>query len=144
MEAAALTSLQRLYDWSMRSAAHRGALPTLFLISLIEASIFPIPPDVLIIPMVLAARDRAWLIAGVATVGSVLGGFLGYGIGWGLFETIGRPILEFYGYAAKFERSEEHTSELQSRGQLVCRRLLEKEIVVLLVNLPFLRRLIRR
>ena len=103
MEAAALTSLQRLYDWSMRSAAHRGALPTLFLISLIEASIFPIPPDVLIIPMVLAARDRAWLIAGVATVGSVLGGFLGYGIGWGLFETIGRPILEFYGYAAKFE-----------------------------------------
>ena len=97
-----MTSLQRLYDWSMRSAAHRNALPALFLISLIEASFFPIPPDVLIIPMVLAAREKAWLIASVATAGSVLGGFLGYAIGWGLFETLGRPLLDFYGYGAQF------------------------------------------
>lgn len=83
-------------------SAHRHALAVLFLIAAIEASVFPIPPDVLIIPMILAARDKAWLIALVATAGSVLGGFVGYGIGWGLFETVGRPVLEFYGYAGQF------------------------------------------
>lgn len=84
-------------------AAHRHALGVLFLVALIEASVFPIPPDVLLIPMVLAARERAWLIALVATLGSVLGGFLGYGIGWGLFESVGRPVLAFYGYVDRFE-----------------------------------------
>ena len=98
-----MTILRRLYDWSMRSAAHRHALPALFLIAFVEASFFPIPPDVLIIPMILAAREKAWLIALVATIGSVVGGFLGYGIGWGLFEVIGRPLLDFYGYSGQFE-----------------------------------------
>ncbi|WP_366555303.1 YqaA family protein [Aquibaculum sediminis] len=97
-----MSPLRRLYDWTLRMSAHRHALAVLFLIAAIEASVFPIPPDVLIIPMILAARDKAWLIALVATAGSVLGGFLGYGIGWGLFETLGRPVLEFYGYAGKF------------------------------------------
>lgn len=98
-----MTWLRRLYDWTMGMAAHRNALAVLFLIALIEASVFPIPPDVLLIPMILAARERAWLIAAVATAGSVLGGFLGYGIGWGLFESIGRPVLAFYGYVDRFE-----------------------------------------
>jgi membrane protein YqaA with SNARE-associated domain len=95
--------LRRLYDWTLSLAAHKHALLALALISLVESSIFPIPPDILIIPMVLAARDRAWVIAGVCTVASVIGGVFGYGIGFFLFEQIGKPVLEFYHYAAKFE-----------------------------------------
>jgi membrane protein YqaA with SNARE-associated domain len=95
--------LRGLYDWTMGLAGHRHALAALALVAFVESSIFPIPPDILIIPMVLAARTRAWRIAAVATVASVLGGLLGYAIGAGLYETVGRPVLEFYGYGAKFE-----------------------------------------
>ncbi|MDH3597213.1 MAG: DedA family protein [Rhodospirillales bacterium] len=95
--------LRGLYDWTMGLAGHRHALPALAVVAFIESSLFPIPPDILIIPMVLAARPRAWRIAAVATAASVLGGLLGYAIGAGLYETVGRPVLEFYGYGAKFE-----------------------------------------
>lgn len=95
--------LQRLYDWTMRLAAHRHALLALAAVSFIESSVFPIPPDVLLIPMVLAARDRAWLYATVCTIASVLGGAAGYGIGYFLFEELGRPLLEFYHYGDQFE-----------------------------------------
>ena len=94
--------LRRLYDWTMLQAAKPHALAILATISFIESSVFPIPPDVLLIPMILAQRDRAFLIAGVCTVASVAGGFLGYFIGYGLYETIGVAILEFYGYLEKF------------------------------------------
>jgi membrane protein YqaA with SNARE-associated domain len=94
--------LRRLYDWTMLQAAKPHALAILATISFIESSVFPIPPDVLLIPMILAQRDRAFLIAGVCTVASVAGGFLGYVIGYGLYETIGVAILEFYGYLEKF------------------------------------------
>jgi membrane protein YqaA with SNARE-associated domain len=103
--------LRSLYDWTMGLAAHRHALVALALISFIESSVFPIPPDVLMIPMVLAARDRAWLIALIATVASVLGGFLGYYIGAGLFEVIGQPILDFYGYGERFASFRESYNE---------------------------------
>ncbi len=95
--------LRGLYDWTMGLAGHRHALPALAVVAFVESSLFPIPPDILIIPMVLAARPRAWRIAAVATAASVLGGLLGYAIGAGLYETVGRPVLEFYGYGAKFE-----------------------------------------
>ena len=95
--------LQRTYDRVMGLAAHRHAIWWLAAISFIESSVFPIPPDVLLIPMVLAARTQAWRIAAVCTVASVLGGLAGYGIGAFLFEALGRPLLEFYGYAGKFE-----------------------------------------
>ncbi|EAU44454.1 MULTISPECIES: YqaA family protein [Salipiger] len=91
--------LRRLYDWTMSLADHPKALWALALVSFIEASVFPIPPDVLMIPMVLAAPRKAWLIALVATVSSVLGGLAGYGIGHFFFESIGRPILESMGKA---------------------------------------------
>jgi membrane protein YqaA with SNARE-associated domain len=94
--------LRRLYDWTMSLAGHRHAMIALFVVSFAESSFFPIPPDVLIIPMVLAAREKAWRIAMVCTVGSVLGGCAGYGIGALLFDAIGNPVLEFYGYADKF------------------------------------------
>nr|WP_153341060.1 YqaA family protein [Roseospira navarrensis] len=86
----------------MELAETRHALWALALISFLESSIFPIPPDLLLIPMVLARPDRAWLIAGVCTVSSVLGGFAGYAVGSFLYEGIGEPVLAFYGYLDRF------------------------------------------
>src|SRR4051794_26578469 len=95
--------LRRLYDWMMRLAAGPNALLALAIVSFVESSVFPIPPDVLMIPMILAQPRRAWLIAAVCTLASVLGGFLGYAIGYYLFDAIGRPVLEFYGAMDKYE-----------------------------------------
>lgn len=89
--------LQRLYDWTMRLADHPHALWALAIIAFIESSVFPIPPDVLMIPMILARPSRAWLIALVALVASVLGGMLGYAIGAFAFDSIGQPILAAMG-----------------------------------------------
>ena len=87
---------RRLYDWMMRLAGHRRALPALAAISFAESSFFPIPPDVMLVPMVLAQRSRAWLIATVCTVASVIGGMFGYAIGYFLFETIGAWVISVY------------------------------------------------
>jgi membrane protein YqaA with SNARE-associated domain len=95
--------LRRLYDWTLSLSARPGALWALAIVAFVESSIFPIPPDVLIIPMVLAARGRAWTIAGVASLASVVGGFAGYAIGYFLFQEIGQPIIDFYGYGQAFE-----------------------------------------
>jgi len=95
--------IRRLYDWTMGLASGRRALWALAVVAFVESSVFPIPPDVLMIPMILAARERAFQIALVATVASVLGGCLGYAIGYGFMDTIGQPILEFYGKADKFD-----------------------------------------
>ncbi len=94
--------LRRLYDWTMALAGHRRANWALAGVSFVESSVFPIPPDVMLIPMVLAQRHKAFLIAAVCTIASVLGGLLGYVIGFYLYESIGLPILEFYGYGEKF------------------------------------------
>jgi len=95
--------LRGLYDWVMGLAARRDAVWALAAIAFIESSVFPVPPDVLLIPMVLATRDRAWRFAAICTIASVLGGMLGYAIGHYLFEAAGRPVLEFYGYGGQFE-----------------------------------------
>lgn len=89
--------LNRLYDWTLRMADHPRALWVLALVSFVESSVFPIPPDVIMIPMILAAPRRAWLIATVALVSSVIGGLLGYAIGALAFEQLGQPILESMG-----------------------------------------------
>lgn len=73
-------------------------------VAFVESSVFPIPPDVLLIPMILAVRERAWALAGICTAASVLGGFLGYAIGALLFDVIGQPIIDFYGFDAAFAR----------------------------------------
>ncbi len=96
--------IRKLYDWTMSAAQHKRAVPSLFGVSFVESSFFPIPPDVMLIPMVLAERAKAWYFALVATVGSVLGGLFGYAIGYFLFEAVGQPMLDFYGYADKFEK----------------------------------------
>ena len=99
--------LRRLYNWTIHIAGHRHALRWMFGIAFIESSVFPIPPDVLLIPMVLARRSQAFLVAFLATAGSVLGAFLGYAIGHFLFHTIGQTILDFYGATADFNRLRE-------------------------------------
>ena len=91
--------LNSLYSRTTALADHPRALWALAAVSFIESSVFPIPPDVLMIPMVLAQPRRAWLIALVATVSSVLGGILGYTIGAFAFDTIGQPILSSLGKA---------------------------------------------
>ena len=95
--------LRRLYDWTMSLADHPRALWALAIVAFVESSVFPIPPDVLMIPMVLARPSRAWLIALVATVSSVLGGMLGYAIGYFFYEAIGEPILTALGKAEAME-----------------------------------------
>ena len=94
--------LRRLYDWTLSLAASRHAMWALAIVAFIESSVFPIPPDVLMIPMIIARPRAAFRIAAVATISSVAGGLAGYWIGYGLFESVGRPVLEFYGKDAYF------------------------------------------
>ena len=94
--------LRRLYDWTLGLAAHRRATPALGIISFIESSVFPIPPDVMLIPMILADRQRAFRLALIATICSVLGGFAGYAIGVFLFEQVAEPLIRLYGYGHAF------------------------------------------
>lgn len=94
---------RRLYHWTLAWAATPHAETALGVISFIESSVFPIPADVLFIPMAAARPERAWRYAFVATATSVLGGIFGWLLGYYAFDLIGRPILEFYGKAAAFD-----------------------------------------
>ncbi|HYD18701.1 MAG TPA: YqaA family protein [Patescibacteria group bacterium] len=94
--------LRKLYDFMLRLSGSRHATPALAAVSFIESSVFPIPPDVMLIPMCIARRDRAFYYAAVCTVASVVGGLLGYAIGYFLFETLGQRILDFYHITGKF------------------------------------------
>jgi membrane protein YqaA with SNARE-associated domain len=95
--------MRRLYDWTMSLAASRHALWALAIVSFVESSVFPIPPDVLLIPMVIARPRRAFLIAGVCTAASVAGGLAGYAIGAFAYDQIGRPVLEALGKGAAMD-----------------------------------------
>ena len=108
--------LKKLYDWTMGLASHKRAPRALFWVSFIESSVFPIPPDVMLLPMVLAQRLKAWAYASIATVGSVLGGVAGYLIGLFLFDVLGKPLLDLYGYGQKFE---EFASYYNEHGALI-------------------------
>lgn len=108
--------LRRLYDWTMDLASHKGAPQALFWVSFIESSVFPIPPDVMLMPMVLAQRLKAWAYATIATLGSVLGGLAGYLVGLLLFDVLGRPLLDLYGYGQQFD---EFASKYNEYGALI-------------------------
>ena len=95
--------IRSLYDWTLSLAGGRRAPAALGTVSFVESSFFPIPPDILLIPMVVARRERAWWYAALCTITSVLGGILGYLIGMFLFTQIAEPILSFYGKMDKFD-----------------------------------------
>jgi membrane protein YqaA with SNARE-associated domain len=95
--------LRRLYDWCIAAADKRYASWTLGAVSFTESSFFPVPPDVMLIPMSLARPDRAYYYAGICTVTSVAGGVLGYLIGWLLYDSVGQWLMNLYGYANKVE-----------------------------------------
>jgi membrane protein YqaA with SNARE-associated domain len=95
--------LRRIYDWCIASADKPHALWLMGLISFAESSVFPIPPDTMLIPMSLARPKRAWTYATVCTLTSVAGGVLGYVIGAYLYDTIGHWLIQLYGYGDKVE-----------------------------------------
>ncbi|GAB4227255.1 MAG: YqaA family protein [Methyloligellaceae bacterium] len=103
--------LRRLYDRVMALSAHPRAIWVLAAVAFAESSVFPIPPHALLVPMVLAERARAWSYAAITTISSVLGGVLGYGIGYFLYEAVGRPILDFYGKAESFAQFASYYNE---------------------------------
>ena len=95
--------LQRLYAHMLEIAAGPHALPALLVVSFAESSVFPIPPDILLIPMILARPSQAWRLAALCTLSSVAGGLLGYAIGYFLFDAVGRPVLEFYNAMGSYD-----------------------------------------
>jgi membrane protein YqaA with SNARE-associated domain len=95
--------LRRLYSWTMRLAEGPHALRALAVVSFAESSFFPVPPDTLLIPMVLAQRQRAFTLAAWCTAASVAGGMVGYAIGSLLYESLGLWIVNFYGYGNGIE-----------------------------------------
>jgi membrane protein YqaA with SNARE-associated domain len=95
--------LRRLYAWTMRLAEGPNALLALIGVSFAESSFFPVPPDTLLIPMVLAQRQRAFTLAFWCTAASVLGGMLGYAIGSLLYKSVGLWIVNLYGYSQGIE-----------------------------------------
>ena len=93
----------KIYANMIDLASRKTALYWLFVVAFVESSFFPIPPDIMLIPMVLATPKKAWKIAGVATLASVFGGYFGYAIGVYFFDWLAKPLLEFYGYLKQFE-----------------------------------------
>jgi membrane protein YqaA with SNARE-associated domain len=94
---------QRLYDWTISLATSRRAPQALTAVSFTESSFFPVPPDVMLVPMVMAKPERAWNYAFICTVASVLGALLGYAIGALLYDTLGLWLIRLYGYGDKMD-----------------------------------------
>src|SRR3954462_14676857 len=100
--------LRRVYDWTLSLAARPSAPYALAVVSFAESSFFPVPPDVMLVPMMLARPDKAWFYAGICTVASVIGGLLGYAIGALLYDSLGTWLFQLYGLtdgAETFRRS---------------------------------------
>ena len=95
--------MKALYDWTMHLMSGKGAIAALCGLSFAESSFFPIPPDILMIPLILKQRDKAFRIAFLCTLFSVIGGAFGYIIGWGLYDAIALPMLRYFGWIEQFE-----------------------------------------
>ena len=98
--------IRRTYDWVLSWAETPYGVPALFLLAFAESSFFPIPPDVLLIALAVAAPTRALKFAAVCTAGSVLGGLAGYGIGYYAWEAVGEPIVAFFNGGEKMAQIE--------------------------------------
>ena len=103
--------VRKIYDKMLELSEGKGAMMALFAVAFAESSFFPIPPDIMLIPMILATPSKAWRIAGLATLASVLGGYFGYAIGVFFFDLIAEPLLSFYGYLEKFQTFENYYHE---------------------------------
>ena len=104
-------SMNSMYDWALEVSKSKHAMLALFLVAYSESLFFPIPPDVMMIPMILAAPKKAWKITILATLGSLLGGYTGYYIGVYLYDAMAVPIMEFYGYMDKLDSFKEYYIE---------------------------------
>jgi len=100
--------LRNLYNWTLDKASHKKASWFLVLVSFAESSFFPIPPDILLIPMILTKRLKAWFYAMICTLSSVAGGFAGYVIGIFFYASIGSAIVEIYGLSDSFNLFESY------------------------------------
>ena len=98
-----IRQIRQMYRWVLSYAESPHGLLALFILAVVESSFFPIPPDVLLIALALGKPRKAFLFAGVCALGSILGGVIGWWIGHALFDTVGRPIVEFYHAQEKFE-----------------------------------------
>lgn len=94
--------VRRLYAWSMEKISSKAGEKWLALLAFAESTFFPIPVDMLLIPMMLAARERIWRLASIVTAASILGAMSGYLIGAVFFDLVAQPIIDFYGYTEKF------------------------------------------
>jgi len=106
-----MNSLKRLYNWTLDKANHKNAKWYLSIISFAESSFFPIPPDLLLIPMALASKTKAIFYAFICTFSSVLGGILGYAIGYYFYNNLGIYIVEFYHLENSFSVFEDYYKE---------------------------------
>jgi len=95
--------LRRIYDWCIEAAHKPYALWIMGAVAFAESSFFPVPPDVMLIPMSLARPERAWLYAALCTAASVTGGLLGYAIGAVLYDSVGHWLIQFYGLGGKVD-----------------------------------------
>ncbi|MGB5949185.1 MAG: YqaA family protein [Parvibaculum sp.] len=95
--------LRGLYNWTIRLSGHKHAHWALAAVSFAESSFFPVPPDVMLVPMTVARPERAWFYATVCTIASVAGALLGYAIGALLYDTLGHWLISIYGYEDKLE-----------------------------------------
>ncbi len=96
--------LRRLYDWTLSLAARKTSEVWLAVIAFVESSVFLVPADVLFLPIALARPSKAYRFALIATVFSTLGGIAGYALGYLAYETVAKPVLDFYGKLDDFER----------------------------------------
>ena len=103
--------LKRIYNWTLEKAQHKNAKWYLSLISFVESSFFPIPPDILLIPMALASKANAIFYAFICTLSSVLGGILGYAIGYFFYNSVGIYIVDFYHLENSFNIFESYYKE---------------------------------
>ena len=94
-----------LYEWTLKWAEHKFAPRILAVLTFAESVFFPIPPDVLLAPMVMAQREKAWRFATITTIASVLGGIVGYGLGYLMFEPWIQPLITEFGYQARFDKA---------------------------------------